>query len=297
MTTLDSLLTNLISALPTVAREHVPGSSLYALLRQVARAEVEKLFSGTGEEPHVFGPFGPIVFPYFNMGAVDSLDLFGLDELIIFSFYWANRHRYKHVVDAGANIGLHSLVMSCCGFQVTAFEPDPKHFELLSRNMALNHCSSVEIRNAAVSSTDGELEFIRVVGNTTGSHLAGSKANPYGELQRFPVPVHAIGPFLKRADLLKMDVEGHEKQIVLSTCREDWMNTDAMMEVQCPENAAALYEHFSKLKISMFSQKSGWQKVRALRDLPTSHREGSLFVTCGAEMPWQSGYGGEAGRQ
>ena len=32
-----------------------------------------------------YGPFGDISLPYFKMGAIDSLDLFGLDEMIIFS--------------------------------------------------------------------------------------------------------------------------------------------------------------------------------------------------------------------
>jgi FkbM family methyltransferase len=163
----------------------------------------------------------------------------------------------------------------------------------LKKNMALNDCRSVEIRNAAVSSSDGNMEFVRVVGNTTSSHLAGSKTNPYGELQRFPVPVHAAGPLLKWADLVKMDVEGHEKEIVLHTSRDHWSDTDAMMEVGSAENAVALYNHFSTLGVSMFSQKGGWQKVCSLSDVPTSCREGSLFVTCGSSMPWHRGETGE----
>ncbi len=39
---------------------------------------------GSGEE--VFGPFGALNFPYREMGAITSLQLFGLDELIIFAF-------------------------------------------------------------------------------------------------------------------------------------------------------------------------------------------------------------------
>jgi len=38
---------------------------------------------GSGKES--YGPFGVISLPYFKMGAIDSLDLFGLDEMIIFS--------------------------------------------------------------------------------------------------------------------------------------------------------------------------------------------------------------------
>jgi FkbM family methyltransferase len=127
------------------------------------------------------------------MGAVDSLNLFDLDELIIFSFYHANRNRYKKAVDIGANIGLHSILMCKCGFDVRSYEPDPQHFSQVQKNLELNHCGNVDAHNAAVSGTVGEMGFVRVEGNTTGSHLAGSKPNPYGELKRFPVRVESIG--------------------------------------------------------------------------------------------------------
>src|ERR1051325_4511876 len=101
---------------------HTPGTKVYALLKSVARREIERRFSTTAEAFSDFGRFGELCLPYYRMGAVDSLDLFGLDELIIFLFYWCNRDRYRRVVDIGANLGLHTIVMDRCGFQVTAFE-------------------------------------------------------------------------------------------------------------------------------------------------------------------------------
>lgn len=108
------------------------------------------------------------------MGAIDSLDLFGIDKLVIFAFYWSNSGRYKRTLDMGANIGLHSIMMSRCGFQVTCFEPDPHHFSLLTRNLSDNNINSVTAVNAAVSVKEGTMEFVRVLGNTTGSHLAAT---------------------------------------------------------------------------------------------------------------------------
>ena len=115
-----SLLENFSLALPLLKQQHAPGSVVYSLLAQVARREIEELFSDNSEETKEFKPFGDLVFPYHKMGAVDSLNLFDLDELIIFSFYWVNRRRYRRAVDAGANIGLHSIIMSRCGFEITA---------------------------------------------------------------------------------------------------------------------------------------------------------------------------------
>ena len=279
------ILDGLLDALPEARHLHGPSSELYALLKQVARREIESLFR-RGDSPRGFGRFGELTFPYESMGAVDSLSLFDLDELILFSFYWRNRGRYRRTLDIGANIGLHSIVMSRCGFEVRAYEPDPTHFALLKRNLALNACSQVSPVNAAVSRHAGTLEFVRVLGNTTGSHLAGSKPSPYGELERFPVRVEAIGPLLRGADLVKMDVEGHEAEILLGTERADWIETDGVVEIGSAANARAVFEHFRSIGVRMFAQKRDWELVGDLADMPTSYRDGSLFVTCRDDMPW-----------
>jgi hypothetical protein len=130
------------------------------------------------------------------------------------------------------------------------------------------------------------MEFVRVLGNTLGSHLAGSKANPYGDLERFPVKVEAIEPLISWADLIKLDVEGHEKEVLLATNRDHWLSTDALVEVENESNAATIYEYLTSLGVHLFSQKTNWQMVHDIDDMPTSYREGTLFVTCKSEMPW-----------
>jgi FkbM family methyltransferase len=223
------------------------------------------------------------------MGAVDSLDLFGADELIIFAFYLANRTRYKKAADIGANIGLHSTLMGLLGWKVDAYEPDSVHARLLQRNLDLNGVKTVTLHEAAVSDAPGRLEFIRVVGNTTSSHLAGAKSNPYGELERFPVDVVAIGEVLKDVDFVKIDAEGQERIILLATHDEHWKRTEMMIEVGSPENAAGIHAHLTKLGVNMFAQKLGWRKVGSLADMPTSYRDGSLFISRADRMPWGSG--------
>lgn len=236
--------------------------------------------------PSLFGPFGQLTLPYTKMGAIDSLDLFGLDELIIFSFYWANRQRYRCALDIGANVGLHSILMSKCSFKVKAFEPDPIHYDLLQRNLQLNGTSNVVPYKAAISTHNGTMEFVRVKGNTTSSHLAGAKANPYGELERFPVEVKSFAEASVDADFVKIDAEGHEVAILRALPIENWARLDAIVEVGTPENAAAIFYHFRDAPVNLFSQKTGWQKIKAISDIPSSYREGSLFISSKSQMPW-----------
>ena len=282
----SNILENLFLSLPLVSGHHAPGSRLYNLFEQVSRKEIEGLFSEIEPQGVIFKPFGELVFPFFSMGAVNSLNLFDLDELIIFSFYWKNRTRYQKVVDIGANLGLHSILMRRCGYEVSCYEPDPVHFEKLKENFSLNHIADVRSYNMAVSKQNGEMEFVRVLGNTTGSHLAGAKSNPYGKLERFPVSLESFGKIIQGTDLIKLDMEGHEKEVLLHTSSGDWESTDALVEIENADNATAIYEHFNDLGVNLFSQKRNWQRVHNVSDMPTSYREGTLFVTKKSEMPW-----------
>jgi len=278
----------LLGSLPEIRGTHNRDTQTYNFYALVAKELVKERFSATSETKVSMGLIGEIIFPYYKMGAIDSLDLFGLDELIIFSFYFQNRNRYKNVIDIGANIGLHSLILSKCGYNVRSFEPDPVHFELIQKNMQRNSSANIELLMQAVSNKNGNAEFTRVKGNTTGSHLSGAKDNPYGELDRFSVEIAAIQSHVDWADLIKLDAEGHEKEILFAITEAQLQKTDIMLEVGTAQNAAAIYDHFRDKKINLFSQKCNWQKVATLDGIPTSHREGSLFVSAKNLMPWQS---------
>ncbi len=189
------------------------------------------------------------------------------------------------MLDIGANIGLHSIVMARCGFTVKAFEPDPWHYDILVRNLAANGAGTVEPIAAAVSTHDGEAQFVRVLGNTTGSHLAGSK-DSYGEREYFTVPTRATQPLFDWADLAKIDAEGHERDLLLTLTREAMQRLDIVVEIGNAANAEAVFGHFQAIGVAMFSQKIGWNQVRSISDMPTSHREGSLFISAKSAMPW-----------
>lgn len=282
-TTLD-LLFDALSENPAA---HSPSTAFYRLCKATARSAIQPLFASAERTKQQFGPFGELSLPYTKMGAIDSLDLFGVDELIIFAFYQTNRTRYRRALDIGANLGLHSIIMSKCGFSVKAFEPDPWHFGLLKANLEANGASSVVPDQAAVSTADGKAQFVRVLGNTTGSHLAGAK-DSYGEKETFEVPTRAVGPLFDWVDFAKIDAEGHEKELLLSLTPTQAQRLDIMVEIGNAQNAKAVFEHFQRIDVGLFAQKIGWRRVRKLEEVPTSHREGSLFISAKTEMPWRA---------
>ena len=251
--------------------------------RRELRAEIE---SNGGV---IIGSLGFVPFSYVEMGAINTLDLFGLDELILFSFYWRNRDRYRRVVDMGANIGLHSILLGRMGFSVTSYEPDPSHVALLTKHLVANDLQDqVSIVQAAVARENGMLEFVRVLGNTTGSHVAGAKKDPYGELEVFEVRAVSVADAVTGKDLVKMDVEGLEADLLASLDASHFATLDIVCEVGTSENAEIIWHYFKESSVNLFSQKSGWAKVTDLDEMPRSYKEGSLFISCLGEMPWSA---------
>ena len=108
------------------------------------------------------------------MGNINSTHLFGIDELFLFKFYEKNKTKYKNVCDIGANIGLHSIILDKLGYNVTSFEPDPRHVLIAKNNFKING-SKVNLINKAVSNRSGQSVFTRILGNTTGSFLGNKK--------------------------------------------------------------------------------------------------------------------------
>tara|TARA_B100000989_G_C19461584_1_gene436453 strand:- start:486 stop:1151 length:666 start_codon:yes stop_codon:yes gene_type:complete len=221
------------------------------------------------------------------MGAINTTHLFGLDELILFSFYLKNKFTYKKVGDLGANVGVHSIILSNLGFDVTSYEPDAIHFEKIKENININ-CKNNKphIVNKAISYKSGHVEFLRVKGNTTGSHIKGSKNDPYGEIESIKVETDSFKDIMKNLDFMKIDIEGHEAEVLRSTSKEDWLNTDAMVEVGSESNAKIIFEFFKSIEINLFSQKTGWDLVQNIQNMPYSYKDGSLFITNKSYVPW-----------
>ncbi|MBF0269676.1 MAG: FkbM family methyltransferase [Alphaproteobacteria bacterium] len=282
----SAALDDLIHCLPDIHAYHASTTHLHRLLSPIALQAAHALFRDPNMQSKSFSVFGDVVMPYVEMGKVDSVDILNLNELILFSFYWKNRHIYSHAADLGANIGWHSLLLSRVGYEVRAWEPDPGTFALLRRNLDANRCASVTPYCSAVSVHDGTARFVRVLGNLTSSHIEGSKTAPYGELEMFDVPLTAFSPIAAWADLVKIDIEGHEADLLCSTDASVWQATDALAEIGTHENAQRLFEHFNRIGVSIFSQKIGWQRVRSADDIPVHYSEGSVFISTKAAMPW-----------
>ena len=219
-----------------------------------------------------------IKFPYVSMGKVDSLDLFGPNELIIFAFYAHNKDRYKKALDIGANLGLHARLMMEHRWEVRSYEPDEKVYRAMCRNLEGYEIPRWNGFNAAVSDRDGEAQFVRVLQNLTGSHLEGFKES-YGPRETVKVPVVDCRPLFDWADLAKLDVEGHEGVLLQCVTDEHLKHLDLICELRGHREAADVLRHFQALDTTIYTQKNDWKPAQSVEDMPTKHQEGSIFIS------------------
>jgi len=120
------------------------------------------------------------------------------------------------VIDAGANVGQYSLLASQMVGQsgsVHSFEPVPKNFERLKKNVKMSRCKNVRLWPVALWSEHTELKLglgKKMEGNRGAFSVAESfteeavvvKARVFDEIAR----TENLGPI----DLIKMDIEGAE---------------------------------------------------------------------------------------
>jgi FkbM family methyltransferase len=117
------------------------------------------------------------------------------------------------VVDAGAHVGLFSLLASAHVETVVALEAHPRNFMLLAENVARNEVSNVQPHQCAVWRTNGAVEFLEGDRTSSGSILGGR-----GE--RFVVPSETLDSIVATTgpvDLLKLDIEGAEFDVLEHT--------------------------------------------------------------------------------
>ncbi len=125
----------------------------------------------------------------------------------------------EHILDIGAHFGYYTLLAAAAakGARIYAFEPQPAVLRLLKENVALNHVSSAQVFDCALSSSEGTTEFF--VPNA-GQHAYGSmRANGrFAVKESIQVQTRTVDGVLASLGhppigLIKMDVEGAEKLV------------------------------------------------------------------------------------
>jgi FkbM family methyltransferase len=117
------------------------------------------------------------------------------------------------VIDAGAHVGVYSLMASVLADRVIALEADPENFRILDLNLFRNGTDNVTAVNAALWSEPGMVAFERTE-FTEGGGISetGGTAVPSISLDEL---IEQNGP----VDCFKIDIEGAEFEVLAAATR------------------------------------------------------------------------------
>ena len=137
------------------------------------------------------------------------------------------RHEYlfnppappETIVDAGANIGLASIYFAnrWPDAKIIAVEPDPENFEILRKNI-----KPYQNITAVFAAIWNKAEWLNLVDPGEGSWAMQTKTGSDGRVFGLTIPGIMRTRLLPRIDLLKMDIEGAEKEVFEH--HEEWID-------------------------------------------------------------------------
>lgn len=162
--------------------------------------------------------FGNVISYTHEFWFIHSLKEIFIDKVYSFK----SDKKSPLIIDCGSNIGLSIIYFKQLfpDSEIIGFEPDPKSFEILKRNMKAFSLAGVELINKAVCKQNDVLVF-----DSKGS--IGSSLTTHPEKANNPIEVQAVSldDFIKdrEVDFLKIDIEGAEHEVLFS-CKEHLSN-------------------------------------------------------------------------
>lgn len=144
---------------------------------------------------------------------------FGVSEPELFAFYEGFLKTGMKVVDAGANIGLHTLFFAKRvgpEGRVYAFEPGQSAFGRLQSHVERNQLANVRCFNCALGASEGVVSITENRQDNSRNFVVESSSETTGTKN---VVLRSLDQVLEkegvaRVDFLKIDVEGFEPQVL-----------------------------------------------------------------------------------
>jgi FkbM family methyltransferase len=141
-----------------------------------------------------------------------SFEIFVLKE-----YFFQTAKQKPYILDIGAHIGLATLYFKKLypDAEIVAFEPNPRYFNLLQKNIRQNRLTDVQLHQAAVSQKEGEITFYHTENNSGWDASVIESMAPTPNPQSITVQSVKLSHYINRTvDLLKTDIEGAETLVL-----------------------------------------------------------------------------------
>jgi len=146
------------------------------------------------------------------------LSINGIHEKLVTNLIKKEIHSGDVVLDIGAHIGYYTLqfanLVGSTG-KVYAFEPEPKNFELLKKNVQINKHDNVVLIQKIVSDKVGIVEFFISKFDSIGNKLFKSDESGSSIKVGSTTLDEYFKDLKKKIDFIKMDIQGGEGKATL----------------------------------------------------------------------------------
>ncbi len=187
------------------------------------------------------------------------------------------------IFDLGANIGYYALMESKLlnrSGKIFAVEPDPRNVLFFKKNIKRFHLEDIiSLEEAGISDVDGELDFM--LSNRT--NLSSFGAQDEIGAKKIKVTVFNFSNYIKKlgkVDLVRMDVEGHEVEILSSLCHLVDINKDLAPKKIIFETHE-YYEKKDMFKIILANLLDKAYRVKYISSDDELYPQGSVFKKYG----------------
>lgn len=176
-------------------------------------------------------------------------------------------------LDIGANIGWYTtLLQKLVGEtgQVYAFEPVPKTFSLLSRNVELNSESgNVCVNNIALGETEKEVE-IYLFDNLPDGHASLGKGDK-NEFQTFNARMDTLDSFIEKnkigeINFIKADIEGAELTMLKGAGKVFEQSRPPMLEIEMALGATIVFDYLPNDLIEFINNRRNYDFYRIIEE-------------------------------
>lgn len=175
-----------------------------------------------------------------------SIFLSLFEDMFLNNEYYVKLQRNPHIIDLGSEIGLSVVYFKSLypDARISAFEPDPASYRLLTKNIKDNLMKNVIAYNVALANKVGSMPFYidpSVDGSLTMSLFAKRQQ------KKIIVKVNRLSRYIKqKVDLLKMDIEGAEFDVLSDLAHSK--------KIKLVENMIIEYHHHIDVKKNNLSR-------------------------------------------
>lgn len=157
----------------------------------------------------------------------------------------------KVLLDIGANIGQHSLLLAPYCKQIYSFEPIPDVYHEFNESIKKNNYQNIKLFNTAIGGSSAVKSFNYVAGHAGMSSFIETK-NPGKKL--INVQIEPLKKMISDAtfDVVKMDVEGYEAVVILENKDIFLKNRPIFFMEFCPSAIDEQGDHTSQDLLQFF---------------------------------------------